>query len=78
MYTLLYLKCITKKDLLYSPGKSAQYCVAACMGVEFGEEWKHVFVWVSHSAVRLKLSQYGSSAIHQYKVKSLKNEKQNG
>ena len=27
MYTLLYLKQITKKDLLYSTGKSAQYSV---------------------------------------------------
>ena len=78
MYTLLYLKWITKKDLLYSPGKSAQYCVAAWMGGESGEEWKHVFVWLSHSAVHLKLSPHGSSAIRQCKVKSLNNEKQNG
>ena len=27
MYTLLYLKWITNKDLLYSTGNSAQYCV---------------------------------------------------
>ena len=27
MYTLLYLKCITNKDLLYSTGNSAQYSV---------------------------------------------------
>ena len=27
MYTLLYLKWITNKDLLYSPGNSAQYYV---------------------------------------------------
>ena len=59
MYTLLYLKWITKKDLLYSPGKSAQYCVAAWMGGEFAGERKHVFVWLSHSAVYLKLSRYG-------------------
>ena len=25
MYTLLYLKCITNKDLMYSTGNSAQY-----------------------------------------------------
>ena len=29
MYTLLYLKWITNKDLLYSTGKSAQNYVAA-------------------------------------------------
>ena len=28
MYTLLYLKWITNKDLLYSTGNSAQYSVA--------------------------------------------------
>ena len=29
MYTLLYLKWITKKDLSYSTGNSAQYYVTA-------------------------------------------------
>ena len=32
MYTLLYLKWITNKDLLYSSGNSAQCYVAAWMG----------------------------------------------
>ena len=35
MYTLLYLKWITNKDLLYSTGNSAQGYVAAWMGQEF-------------------------------------------
>ena len=35
-YTLLYLKSVTNKDLLYSPGNSAQCYVAAWMGGEFG------------------------------------------
>ena len=39
MYTLLYLKWITNKDLLYSTGNSAQCYVAAWMGGEFGREW---------------------------------------
>ena len=39
MYTLLCLKCITNKDLLYSIWISAQYCVAAWMGGESGGEW---------------------------------------
>ena len=34
MYTLLYLKWITIKVLLYSIGNSAQCCVAAWMGGE--------------------------------------------
>ena len=36
MYTLLYLKWITNKDLLCSIGNSAQCYVAAWMGGEFG------------------------------------------
>ena len=55
MYTLLYLKCITSKDLLYSTRNSAQCCVAAWMGREFGGEWIHVYVWLSPFAVHLKL-----------------------
>ena len=38
MYTLLYLKWITNKDLLYSTWNSAQGYVAAWMGGEFGRE----------------------------------------
>ena len=36
MYTLLYLKWITDKVLLYSTGNSAQCCVAAWMGGKSG------------------------------------------
>ena len=36
MYTLLYLKWIINKDLLYSTGNPAQYYVAAWVGGEFG------------------------------------------
>ena len=46
IYTLLYLKWITNKDLLYT-GNSAQGYVAAWMGREFGVEWIHVYVWLS-------------------------------
>ena len=59
MYTLLYLKRITKKDLLYSTGNSAQCYVAAWMGRESGGEWIHVYVWLGPFAVHLKLSQHG-------------------
>ena len=38
MDTLLYLKWITNKDLLYSTGNSAQCYVAAWMGGEFRGE----------------------------------------
>ena len=39
MYTLLYLKWITNKVLLYSTGNSLQCYVAAWMGGVFGGEW---------------------------------------
>ena len=52
VYTQLYLKWITNKDLLYSIGNSAPCYVAAWMG-----EWIHVNVWLSPFAVHLKLLQ---------------------
>ena len=55
-YTLLYLKWITNKDLLYSTENSAQCYVAAWMGRELEGEWKHVYIWLSPFAVHLKLS----------------------
>ena len=44
-YTLLSLKWIISKDLLYSTGNSAQYYVAAWMGREFGGEWIYLY-WI--------------------------------
>ena len=44
MYTLLYLKWITNKDLLWSTGNSAQCYVAAWMGGEFGGERIHIYI----------------------------------
>ena len=37
MYTLLYLKWITYKNLLFSAGSSAQCCVTVWMREEFRE-----------------------------------------
>ena len=45
--TLLYLKWITDKDLLYSTGNSAQSYMAAWMREESGGEWMHVYGWLS-------------------------------
>ena len=56
MYTLLYLKWITNKDLLYSAGISTQGYVAAWMAGEFRGELIHVCVWLSPFALHLKLS----------------------
>ena len=57
MYTLLHLKWITNKDLLYSTGNSIQCDVAAWMEGEFGGEWMHIHAWLSPLVVHLKLSQ---------------------
>ena len=43
-YTLLYLKWITSKDILYSTGNPAQCYVAAWTGGESAGEWMHVYV----------------------------------
>ena len=58
MYTLLNLKWITNKDLLYTTWNSAQYHVAAWMGrgVWGGGGWIHVYVWLSPFSIHLKLS----------------------
>ena len=53
MYTLLYLKWITNKDLLYSTGSSAQCYVAAWMEAEFGGECE------SHSVLSDFLQPHG-------------------
>ena len=51
MYTAI-LKWITNKDLLYSTWNPVQSYVAAWMGGGFGEDWIHVYVWLSPFAVQ--------------------------
>ena len=58
MYTLVYLKWITNKNLLYSTWNSAQCYVPAWMVEKFGGEWIHVYAWLSPFIVHLKLSQH--------------------
>ena len=58
LHTLLYLKWVANKDLLYSTWNSAQCYVATWMGGEFGGEWIHVYVWLSPFVVHLKLLQH--------------------
>ena len=47
MYTLLYSKRITNKDLLCKTQKSTQCYVSAWTGSGFGGERIHVYVWQS-------------------------------
>ena len=61
MYSLLYLKQMTNKDLLDHtvPCADMELCsmyVTAWIEGEFGEEWIHVYVWLSPFALHLKLS----------------------
>ena len=58
MYTLLFLKWISNKDLLSSTVNSAQCYVSAWMGEGFRGEWIHVNVWLSPFKVHPKLPQY--------------------
>ena len=44
IYTVLYIKQITNKDLLYSTGNSTQYSVMAYMGKESKKEWIYIYV----------------------------------
>ena len=44
LYTLLYVKWISTKDLLCRAGNSAPRYVADWMGVELGGGWIHVYV----------------------------------
>ena len=44
IYTLLYLKQITNRDLQYSTGNSAQYSVITKTGKEFEKEWIDAYV----------------------------------
>ena len=73
MYTLLYLKWISNKVLLYGTWNSAKCYVTAWMGGGFGGKWIHAYVWLSLFPVHLKLSQLCSLAIRQYKIKVFQN-----
>ena len=58
MYTLLYLKWVTFRDLLCSTWNCAQCFLAAWMGGKFERGWIRVYVWPSPFTVHLKLSQH--------------------
>ena len=55
VYTLLYSKWIT--DRAYCMAQGPLLKVMWQPGGEFGEEWIHVYVWLSPFAVHLRLSQ---------------------
>ena len=55
-YTLLYIKEITNKDLLYSTGNSTRYYVMTYMGKESTKQW--IYVQLIHSVVDQKVIQH--------------------
>ena len=73
MCTLLYLKWIINKDLLYSTCDSTQRCVAAWIRGEFRGEWIYIYICLNPFAVHFKLSQnfwlisYTTTKIKKYK-----------
>ena len=75
VYTLLYFKWITSKDLPYSTWNAARCYAAVWMGREFGGEWVHVCVWLSALSGYPKLSQHCESGIPQYKIKLKKKKR---
>ena len=58
MYTLLYSKWITNKDLLYSTWNSTKCYVPAWTGEGYGGKRIHIYVWLSLFTVHLKLPEH--------------------
>ena len=69
MYTLLYLKWMTNKDLLFSTWNSGQCSVPAWKGREYGGEWIQVQVWLSPFAVTITTLLTGYTPIQNTKFK---------
>ena len=60
--SLLYLKCITNKDLLHSTGNSCSVLCGRLKRGEPGGEWIHIHIQLSPLTVHLKLPQHYSLA----------------
>ena len=72
MYTLLYLKWITNKDLLYiAHGTLLKGMCQPRWEGGFGGAWMHIYVWLSPFTVHLKLPEHCQLPRPHYKIKSL-------
>ena len=60
--TLLDIKQITNKDLLYSTGNATQYSVMTYMGKE-SEKKIYIYIYLNHFAVQQKLTHYKSTVL---------------
>ena len=77
MYTLLYLKWVTKKDLLCSTGNFVQCYAAAWMESEFGDRVDtSIFMAESLYYSPETITHCLLKAIPQYKIENLKKKKE--
>ena len=77
MYTLLYLKWITNKDLLYSTWNSAQCYIVAWMGGSLGENgFMHMYDCSPETVITLLIS-YTWLQIKSLKKRKLKSADNN-
>lgn len=56
MYTLVFIKQVTNKDLLQSAGNSTQHSTMAYMEKNLKSKWVYVYVEPTHFPVHLKLT----------------------
>ena len=75
IYTLLHMKHVVNKDLLYSTGNASQHSVMTYMGIESKQEWIHAQAWLSHVSIQQKLTQHCKSTKVQSKLIFKKFEK---
>ena len=54
IHTSPYIKCITNKNLPYSPGNFTPYPSKDYMGKNLSKEWIYVYVQLNHFAALLK------------------------
>ena len=48
IYTIVYMECMSNKNLLYNTGKSTLYSVVTYVRKESGKEWIYVCVELIH------------------------------
>ena len=65
IYTLLYIKQITNKDLLYSTGNSTQYLVITYNGKESEKDYKYIYIYIYiHTHIYMYIYKLNHFAVH--------------
>ena len=65
IYTLLCIKKIANKNLMYNKGNSTQSSVVTKYGKIFVKTWIHVYVQPIHFVVQQKLTQHCKETVLQ-------------